>query len=81
MQALVFVPITYWMIGFVPVAWRFFYYLLMFFQCIAMYTFFGQFLVFITPSQPLAMMLGASTSHVNPTVLLLASRQMWYTVA
>jgi hypothetical protein len=35
-QAIVMVCITYWMVGFQPVAWKFFYFLLMFFLSVTM---------------------------------------------
>lgn len=35
-QAVVMVCITYWMVGFQPVAWKFFYFLLMFFLSVTM---------------------------------------------
>jgi hypothetical protein len=39
------------MVGFQAVAWRFFYFLLLYFLTLTMFTFFGQFLVFVTPNQ------------------------------
>jgi len=56
-QAIVMVVVTYWMVGFIPVAWKFFYFLLMFFLTITMYTFLGQFLIAATPNQLLAQLL------------------------
>jgi len=35
-QAIVMVCITYWMVGFQPEAWKFFYFLLMFFLSVTM---------------------------------------------
>jgi len=35
-QAIVMVVITYWMVGFQPVAWKFFYFMLMFFLAVTM---------------------------------------------
>lgn len=58
-QAIVMVVITYWMVGFQPVAWKFFYFLLMFFLSVTMYTFLGQCLVIICPNQLLAQLLAA----------------------
>ena len=39
------------MVGFQAVAWRFFYFLLLYFLTLTMFTFFGQFIVFVTPNQ------------------------------
>lgn len=53
-QASIFTPIIYFMIGFQSNAEKFFLYYLMFLCSIALYTIFGQFLVYVTPSQPVA---------------------------
>ncbi|GIL61720.1 hypothetical protein Vafri_16118 [Volvox africanus] len=53
-QALTFVPIIYFMIGFDPLPEQFFYYIIVFFETIALYTIFGQTLVYITPAQTIA---------------------------
>jgi ABC-type multidrug transport system permease subunit len=53
-QAMLFVPVAYWMIAFQASAAKFFYYLLMFLATITFYTIFGQFLVYVTPSMQLA---------------------------
>lgn len=53
-QALTFVPIIYFMIGFDPHPEQFFYYVIVFFETIAFYTIFGQTLVYITPAQAFA---------------------------
>lgn len=58
-QAVVMVVVTYWMVSFQPVAWKFFYFLLMFFLTITMYTMLGQLLVTATPNQLLAQLLAA----------------------
>lgn len=50
-QLLVFVPVSYFMIGFVREAGSFFFFCLVFLSAIAMFTWMGQLLVFLTPSQ------------------------------
>ena len=50
-QSTLMIVITYWMVGFQAVAWRFFYFLLLYILTLTMFTFFGQFLVFVTPNQ------------------------------
>ena len=50
-QLLVFVPVSYFMIGFARDAASFFFYCLVFLSAIALFTWFGQLLVFLTPSQ------------------------------
>ncbi|GIL86027.1 hypothetical protein Vretifemale_14307 [Volvox reticuliferus] len=57
-QALIFVPIIYFMIGFDPLPEQFFYYIIVFFETIAFYTIFGQTLVYITPAQTIAQVVG-----------------------
>jgi hypothetical protein len=52
------------MVSFEPVAWKFFYFLLVFFETITMYTFFGQFLVVATPNQLLAQLLAAVSNQL-----------------
>ena len=54
-QAVVFCPIAYFMIGFRPAADKFFYFALMFFLCLALYTMLAQAMVAATPSQAVAM--------------------------
>lgn len=56
-QAVLMVCITYWIVGFDAIAWKFFYFFLLFFLTIAMYTYLGQFLVFTTPNQLMAQLL------------------------
>ncbi|GLI71055.1 hypothetical protein VaNZ11_015971 [Volvox africanus] len=58
-QALTFVPIIYFMIGFDPLPEQFFYYIIVFFETIALYTIFGQTLVYVTPAQTIAQVVGA----------------------
>ncbi|KAI8105725.1 hypothetical protein M9434_000307 [Picochlorum sp. BPE23] len=63
-QAIVMVVLTYWMVGFQPIAWKFFYFLLMFFLSVTMYTFLGQCLVIICPNQLLAQLLAAFSNQM-----------------
>ena len=63
-QAITMVVVTYWMVGFQMVAWKFFYFLLLFFLTVTMYTFMGQFLVFATPNQLLAQLLAAFVNQI-----------------
>lgn len=58
-QAIVMVVMVYWMVGFSVSAWKFFYFLLMFFMSVTMYTFLGQCLVVVCPNQLLAQLLAA----------------------
>jgi hypothetical protein len=53
-QALLFVPVIYTMIGFSMVAEKAFYYGILFLASISFYTIFGQFMVYVTPSQQIA---------------------------
>ncbi|KXZ50445.1 hypothetical protein GPECTOR_16g619 [Gonium pectorale] len=57
-QSLLFVPAIYWMIGFQPDPEAFFYYFIVFLETIAFYTIFGQTLVYITPAQAIAQVVG-----------------------
>ncbi|KAK9907686.1 hypothetical protein WJX75_008105 [Coccomyxa subellipsoidea] len=59
-QVVVFVPICYFMIGFKLTATAFFYFFFMFILDLALFTYFGQFLVFLTPSQGLAQILATA---------------------
>jgi ABC-type multidrug transport system ATPase subunit/ABC-type multidrug transport system permease subunit len=63
-QAIVMVTVSYFMVGFELVAWKFFYFLLMFFLTITMYTFLGQFLVVATPNQLLAQLIAAFLNSI-----------------
>lgn len=58
-QAIVMVVMVYWMVGFQASAWKFFYFLLMFFLSVTLYTFLGQCLVIACPNQLLAQLLAA----------------------
>jgi hypothetical protein len=53
-QAVLFVPVIYTMIGFTMAAEKFLYYAFMFLASISFYTIFGQFMVYVTPSQQIA---------------------------
>lgn len=53
-QTLIYVPIMYWMVDFEHSVDKFFYYFIMFFETIAFYNIFGNFLVYITPAQGIA---------------------------
>lgn len=54
LQVLLFVPVIYTMVGFSMVAEKFFLYAFMFLASISFYTIFGQFMVYVTPSQQTA---------------------------
>ncbi|KAL6777131.1 hypothetical protein ACKKBF_B40440 [Auxenochlorella protothecoides x Auxenochlorella symbiontica] len=58
-QALIMSVVAYWMVGFDPVAWKFFYFLLLLTLVLTMYTLLGQFLIYLTPNQLMAMMLAS----------------------
>ncbi|KAG2452157.1 hypothetical protein HYH02_003189 [Chlamydomonas schloesseri] len=57
-QACTFVPIIYFGIGFELTAEAFWYYFIVFFETIVFYTIFGQTLVYITPAQAIAQVVG-----------------------
>ncbi|KAK9807392.1 hypothetical protein WJX73_000014 [Symbiochloris irregularis] len=61
-QMLLFVPVSYFMIGFQRDAATFFFYCLIFLSTIAMFTWMGQMLVFLTPNQAAAAILGSTIS-------------------
>ena len=67
MQSVVFTPIFYFMVGFKASAEAFFIFLIIFAQSLTLYTFLGQLLVYLVPTQPLAALLG-SLSHTVWTV-------------
>ena len=58
LQTAIFSPISYFMIGFRADAEAFFLYLIAFMQSISLYTFMGQTFAYLTPSAPIATMLG-----------------------
>jgi hypothetical protein len=53
-------PIMYWMVCFKATPEAFFQYFIIFFETIAFYTIFGQFLVFITPNPAISQVIGAT---------------------
>ena len=59
LQSTIFMPITYWMIGFEASAAKFIFFWLVFVMSLSMNTFFGQLLVMVTPSQQLGQLLGS----------------------
>ncbi|GAB4819215.1 hypothetical protein N2152v2_006261 [Parachlorella kessleri] len=63
-QTLLLVCITYWLVGFAAVASKFFIYLILIFLSLTMYTFLGEFLVFVTPNLLLATVLCASFNQL-----------------
>lgn len=71
-QLLVFVPVSYFMIGFAHEASSFFFYCLVFLSAIAMFTWMGQLLVFLTPTQATAAILasGDSATDAGPATCL-----------
>jgi ABC-type multidrug transport system permease subunit len=64
LQSIIMVCISYWMVGFAAEAWKFFYFLLMFWLTVTMYTFMGQFLVIATPNQLMAQLLAAAMNQL-----------------
>lgn len=58
-QSCLFVPICYFMIGFRLEAEAFFFFVIIFFQSISLYTFMGQLFAYLLPTAPIATMLGA----------------------
>jgi len=63
-QAVIFVPILYFMVGFVGSASKFFFYFLVNFVSLSLFTFFGEWLVYVTPNQQLAQVFGAGLNQV-----------------
>ncbi|KAK9829450.1 hypothetical protein WJX72_005937 [[Myrmecia] bisecta] len=59
-QMCIFMPISYWLIGFQASWQKYWFFSFVFLMIISMFTFFGQLLVFITPSQALAQILGGA---------------------
>ncbi|KAK2076776.1 hypothetical protein QBZ16_005002 [Prototheca wickerhamii] len=64
LQTLLLVSITYWMVGFQAVAWKFFFFLILFFLNLTMFTVYGQFLTYLTPNQLMSMMLAALSTQL-----------------
>lgn len=69
LQVVLFVPVIYVMIGFTMVWEKAIYYAFMFLCSISFYTIFGQFMVYVTPSQQIAQV---STHFVNGMCIRLA---------
>lgn len=57
MQALLYVPIVYFMVQFEADVEKFFFFYIVFFQALLMYTLFGQVLVYMTPTHQVAQVL------------------------
>ena len=64
LQSAVFMPITYWMIGFEASAAKFFFFWLVFLMALTLNTFLGQLLVMVTPSQQVGQLLGSGGGRV-----------------
>lgn len=73
LQSAVFVPISYWMIGFEANAAKFFFFWLVFLMALTLNTFLGQLLVIVTPNQQLGQLLGSG----NCAALLLLLIGIW----
>jgi hypothetical protein len=69
LQVVLFVPVIYVMIGFTMVWEKAIYYAFMFLCSISFYTIFGQFMVYVTPSQQIAQV---STHFVGGMCIRLA---------
>lgn len=63
-QGLIMSVVAYWMIGFEAIAWKFFYFFLLFTLSITMSCFLGQFLVYATPSPVLAQLLATTMTQL-----------------
>lgn len=63
-QTVLMACISYWMVGFAASAWKFFYFLALFFLCLTMYSCLGQMLVFATPNQLMAQLLVAALNQI-----------------
>ncbi|KAG1655082.1 hypothetical protein FOA52_010286 [Chlamydomonas sp. UWO 241] len=59
LQTIIFCVILYWMAAFKATAEAFFFYLIMFFETMAFYTIFGQFMVWMTPGPGVAQVIAA----------------------
>ncbi len=71
-QMCVFMPISYFMIGFELSASKFFFYALVFLLNLTTFTLFGQLLVFLTPNVAVAQILGSSTPFLLLSLLVQA---------
>jgi hypothetical protein len=63
-QTIIMSTISYWMVGFSVIAWKFFYFMLMFLTGITAYTFMGQMLAFIMPSLLLGLLFTTLMSQI-----------------
>ncbi len=72
-QSAVFMPITYWMIGFEANAAKFFFFWLVFLMALTLNTFLGQLLVMVTPSQQVGQLLGSGGLPFFLLLLFLSS--------
>lgn len=63
-QTILFVPPVYFFAEFANDVEKFMHYLIMFFQTISLYTFLGQMLVYVTPSEQLAQVVGAGSHFI-----------------
>ena len=63
-QMCVFMPISYFLIGFEINAAKFFFYALVFLLSLTTFTLFGQLLVFVTPNVAIAQILGSSRHSI-----------------
>ena len=59
LQTMLFTPIVYFVIQFEASFEQFIYFCILFFESLALYTFYGQMLVFVTPTPQVAQVLGA----------------------
>ena len=75
LQSTIFMPITYWMIGFEANAAKFFFFWLVFLMALAMNTFFGQLLVMVTPSQQLGQLLGSGQDLTHMLTMSTLAKQ------
>ena len=66
LQSAVFMPITYFLIGFEGNAAKFFFFWLVFLMALTMNTFLGQLLIMVTPSQQVGQLLGSGRSIPCP---------------
>lgn len=64
LQSIIMVNCTYWLVEFQAVAWKYFYFLLLYFLSLLTYTLFGQFLVHLTPNQLLAQLCAAGFNQL-----------------
>ena len=63
-QSILLSVIAYWMLGLQPVAWKFFYFVLVMFLNLTQFTYFGQLMVYIMPTMQLAEVLSSFLNSV-----------------